>query len=144
MADPLDEPHPQQCPDGFISYKTECYYHSKEKGDYDSAEINCALRGSRIIAIKDRATFHFIQAYASSKRMGDFFLGLNFTTGDVTTPVKYSDGTAFNKSSDFSFDESHDKFGKKSCAYLKKGVRYKPRDTDCSEPMEQVCQWNSK
>ena len=144
VAESLEEPHSQQCPDGFIAYKAECYYHSKEKGDYDSAEINCALRGSRILAIKDRATYHFIQSFASSQKIGNFFLGLNFTTGDVTAPVKYSDGATFNKSLDYSFDESRDKFGTKSCAYLKKGVRYKPRDTDCREPMEQVCQWNSK
>ena len=84
MAESLSEPRSQQCPDGFIAYKTECYFHSKEKGDYDSAEINCALRGSRILAIKERATYHFIQAFAISQKIGNFFLGLNFTTGDVT------------------------------------------------------------
>ena len=77
-------------------------------------------------------------------KFGDVFLGFNFTTDDTDAPVKYSDGTAFNKSMDFAFDEDSEKFGNKDCAYLKKGVSFKPRDCDCSQLMEQLCQWNSK
>ena len=71
-------------------------------------------------------------------------IGLNYTTGDANAPVKYSDGSSFNKSVDFSFDDDTDKFGAKECNYMKKGVQYKPRDTDCSAEKAPICIWNSK
>ena len=135
--------HPP-CPDQFISYKSECFYHSPSKEDYDAGELNCAIRGARMIAIKDRATYQFIQAWAIASKFGNFFLGLNFTTNETNAPIKYSDGTVFNKSIDYSFDEEAEKFGKKDCAYLKSGISFMPRDSSCSARMEQVCQWNSK
>ena len=144
MTKSLKEPHLQPCPDNFIAYKNECFFHSFIKGDYDTGEMNCAYRGSKMVAIKDRATYQFIKAWAKANKFGDFFLGLNFTTNDTEAPVKYSDGTAFNKSIDFDFDDERDKFGNKDCAYLKKGVTYKPRDCACSDLLEQVCQWNSE
>ena len=144
MTKSLKDPHLQPCPEHFIAYKSECFYHSPVKGDYDTGELNCAYRGSRIVAIKDRATYHFIRAWAMAYKFGDFYLGLNFTTNDTETPIKYSDGTAFNKSIDFAFDDDSEKFGEKDCAYLKKGVSFKPRDSSCVEMMDQLCQWNSK
>ena len=44
----------------------------------------------------------------------------------------------------YAFDDQSDKFGNKECSYLKKGVAYKPRDSECDVPMHQVCQWNRK
>ena len=144
MTKSLKEPHLQPCPEHFIAYKSECFFHSDSKGDYDTGEVNCAFRGSQMVAIKDRATYQFIRAWAMASKFGDFFLGLNFTTNDTLAPIKYSDGTAFNKSIDYSFDSDGEKFGHKDCAYLKKGVSYKPRDSACSEALDQVCHWNSK
>ena len=144
MTRTLREPHIQPCPDHFIAYKSQCFYHSSSKGDYDAGELNCAVRGSRMVAIKDRGTYQFIRAWSMKNKFGDVFLGFNFTTDDTEAPVKYSDGTAFNKSMDFAFDEDSEKFGNKDCAYLKKGVSFKPRDCDCTQLMEQLCQWNSK
>ena len=71
-------------------------------------------------------------------------LGLNYTTGITDAPVQYSDGTAYNKTVHFAFDDDSEKFGSKECNYMKKGVQYKPRDTDCSAEMAPICVWNSK
>ena len=144
MTKSLEETHPNLCPKSFIRYKNDCYYRSIVMGDYNTSELNCAAKGSRIISIKDRATYQFIRMWAAANKFGDFFLGLNFTTGDPDAPVKYSDGTPYNKSEHFAFDDSSEKFGKKECVYLKKGVTYKPRDTTCETEMEQICHWNSK
>ena len=72
------------------------------------------------------------------------FTGLNYTTGIQDAPVQYSDGTPFNKSVQFAFDDNSEKFGSKECNYMKKGVQFKPRDTDCSSQMAPICVWNSE
>jgi hypothetical protein len=144
MTQSVEETHINLCPKSFIRYKNDCYYHSSVVGDYNSSELNCAARGSRIIAIKDRATYQFIRMWAAQNKFGDFFLGLNYTTGNPDVPIRYSDGTQYNKSIHFAFDESAEKFGRKECSYMKKGVMYKPRDSSCLTEMDQICQWNSK
>jgi hypothetical protein len=135
------------CPAKFIAYKGACYYHGTVPGDYDHGEFQCAKVGARMIALKERATYQFIRAWASANRFGDFYLGLNFTlnaTDPNMTTIAYSDGTPYNKSAQYAFDDQSVKFGNKECSYLKKGVAYKPRDTLCSVPRQQVCQWNRK
>ena len=77
--------------------------------------------------------------------IGQFsFIGLNYTTGSEDAPVQYSDGTPFNKSVHFAFDDNSAKFGAKECNYMKKGVQFKPRDTDCGAQMAPICVWNSE
>jgi len=144
MTRSLETAHQQECPDGFIAYKSDCFYHSQLKADYKDGQVQCALRGSRIVAIKDRAVYDFIRAWAITNKFGDFYLGFNFTTNSTEITATYSDGKPFNKSIDYDFDDERDKFGHKECSYLKKGISYKPRDISCSELLEQVCQWNSK
>ena len=112
--------------------------------NYDEAEMSCAFNGSRLLAIKDRATFEFIRAFAIANKIGDIFLGMNFTTGDPNNPIVYSDGTPFSKDTSYAFDDEKEKFGTKNCTYLKKGISYKPRSTSCNVEMEHICQWNSK
>ena len=96
-----------------------------------------------MVTIKDRATYQFIRSWAISNSFYNFFLGYNYTTGDPAIPIKYSDGTPFNKSVDYAFDESSEKFGSKPCTFMKKGVRYNPRDANCEDLMEPVCVWKS-
>lgn len=161
MTKSLDTKHEVLCPKSFIRYKTDCFYHSMEKGDYNKSELLCAEKGSRIIPIKDRATYQFIRSWSIKQNFGDFYLGkrceykflpeqhfpllgLNYTTGISDAPVQYSDGTAYNKTMDFAFDDDSEKFGAKECNYMKKGVQYKPRDADCSADMAPICVWNSE
>ena len=144
MTVSLETAHQQECPDGFIAYKSDCFYHSQLKADYKDGQVQCALRGSRIVAIKDRAVYDFIRAWAIANKFVDFYLGFNFTTINTEITATYSDGKPFNKSIDYDFDGERDKFGHKECSYLKKGISYKPRDIPCSELLEQVCQWNRK
>ena len=75
MTKSLDQPHDVLCPKSFIHYKSECYYHSMEKGDYNKSEIICAKKSSRIIPIKDRATYQFIRSWSIKQNFGDFYLG---------------------------------------------------------------------
>ena len=92
--------------------------------------------------IRDRGTFHFIRAMAKSKGVNNFYLGLNWTTGDPAKPVLMSDGTVYDKSSMYAFDDEGAKFGNKNCTFLKKSIKYKPRDTECNELMDVICHWN--
>ena len=80
---------------------------------------------------------------AKGLRMEDFFLGLNFTGGSASNATAlFPDGTEYHKDSMFAFDEQSEKFGHKNCSYIKKGVKYMPRDTECDAEKEQVCHWN--
>ena len=144
MTKSLEENHEDLCPKNFYRYKDNCYYHSIDKGDYNASEQICAKKASRVVTIKDRATFQYIRALAWDEKLGNFYLGLNFSTGDPSSPIKYSDGTTYNKSSDYAFDDNAEKFGFKECSYLKGGVKYKPRDTECDVEMAPLCIWNSK
>ena len=144
MTETLEANHDKLCPPYFISYKGECYYHSMVKGDYNKSELLCAEKASIIAPIKDRATFHFLRSWSMKESFGDFYLGFNYTTGDPAAPVKYSDGTAYNKSTDYAFDDNSEKFGQKECNYMKKGVQFKPRDSECSVNMAPICLWKSK
>ena len=143
MTKNLNEPHESLCPSSFIYYKNQCYYHSFEKGDYNKSELLCAERASRIVTIKDRATFAFIRSWAKKNKFKDFYIGLNYTTGDPSNPVLYSDGTPYNKAIDYAFDDDSEKFGQKECNYMKSSIKFKPRDTECSSLMSPVCIWNS-
>ena len=139
------------CPAKFVAYKGTCFYHGSKAGDYDHGEEECAKVGAKVIAIKERATYQFIRAWASLNKFGDFYLGLNFTHNSVyyhhnetdpnVTTTIYSDGSPFDKTINYAFDDQSEKFGNKECAYLKKGVAYKPRDTLCNLPKDQVCEW---
>ena len=131
------------CPSGYLPYKGECYGRNIVRNvDYDRAEEACAYNGSRIVMVRDRGTFHFLRAMAKGKGIGDFFLGLNWTTGDPAKPVLMADGTVYDKASMYSFDEHSTKFGNKNCTFMKKSVKHVPRDTDCTVEMDVVCQWN--
>ena len=132
------------CPANFVAYKGSCYFHGPIPGDYDHCEEQCAKVGSRVITIKERATYQFIRAWASAYKFGNIYLGLNFTNNQTDAHAMYSDGTPFNKTNDYAFDDQAEKFGNKDCAYLKRGVAFKPRESECGALMEQVCQWNSK
>jgi hypothetical protein len=56
----------------------------------------------------------------------------------------YLDGSPFNKSVNYAFDEQSTRFGLGPCAILKQGVVYLPRDIDCSIPSGVMCLWRGK
>ena len=78
---------------------------------------------------------------AAGRGVGDFYLGLNWTTGDPDKPVVMSDGTVYDKDTMYAFDEQEEKFGEKNCTYVRAGVKYQPRDLDCSRLLAVICQW---
>ena len=80
--------HDMECPKSFVRYKNDCYYHSYAKGDYNTTELLCAEKSSKVIMIKDRATYQFIRSWAIANGFHNFYLGYNYTTGDPATPVK--------------------------------------------------------
>ena len=78
--------HDMECPKSFVRYKNDCYYHSYAKGDYNTTELLCAEKSSKVIMIKDRATYQFIRSWAIANGFHNFYLGYNYTTGDPATP----------------------------------------------------------
>ena len=86
MAQNYEEKQELECPKSFIRYKDDCYYHSWEKGDYNRTEFLCAEKSSKVITIKDRATYQFIRSWAIANGFYNFFLGFNYTTGDPANP----------------------------------------------------------
>ena len=144
MTPALDQgPQDVPCPAGFLPYKGECYGRSEARDvDYDGAERACAVNGSRVVMVRDRGTFNFIRAFAAGKGVGQFYLGLNWTTGDPSNPVIMSDGTPYNKTTMYAFDDQSVKFGNKNCTFVKGGVRYMPRDTKCDALLNVICHWN--
>ena len=130
------------CPRDFVPYKGECFGRSERRElTYDEAEEACAFNGSIIFAPRDRASFHFVRAMGAGKGVGDFYLGFNWTTGDPARPVVMSDGTLYDKVTMYAFDEQEEKFGHKNCTYIRKGVKYMPRDGHCSLLLDVICQW---
>ena len=77
------------CPSGFTYYKDKCFFRGSKTVTYDEAEEECAYRGSFIFTPKERASYAFIQAFGKQEKIGDIFLGLNFTTNDTSAPVIY-------------------------------------------------------
>ena len=140
----LDVVQLKPCPEDFITYKKQCFFKGKHTLIYDDAEEKCAYRGSQILSIKERGSFEFIRMWSKANKFGNLFLGFNYSTGDPSNPIVYSDGTAYNKSTMYDFDDSRDKFGDAPCVYLKKGVVYKPRNAECDKPNQFICLWKSK
>ena len=130
------------CPRDFVPYKDKCFGRSEKRElTYDQAEEACAFNGSIIFAPRDRGSFHFVRAMGAGKGIGDFYLGFNWTTGDPARPVVMSDGTVYDKATMYAFDEQEEKFGHKNCTYIRKGVKYMPRDGHCSLLLDVICQW---
>lgn len=129
------------CPPEFKLYKSMCIFAAKDTDhvDYKQSQTQCAKRGSIVLPIKDRGTFEFVRRWAINDRMGDLYIGMNFSVA-LETPL-YSDKTLFEKDLSYDFDDSAGKFGSKECVFLKKGVLYKPRSTDCKVPMHFLCLW---
>ena len=154
MQPNLKKQEQKLCPEEYTAYKGSCYYHGSKPGGYTHGAKECAKVGGQVIAIKDRATYQFIKALAKQNKFGDFYLGMNFSHNpkyhhhneqdpNVTIAV-YSDGMVFDKTTNFAFDDQSEKFGTTECAYLKKGVAYKPRNSPCDVAMDHVCQWKRK
>ena len=133
---------PRACPAGYRRYKDKCLYVGAEKLQYKEAQESCASSGAIIMPVKDRATYQFVRSLAKLKKYEDMYIGMNFSQ-NLESPL-YSDGKVFNRSVDFQFDSEAEKFGTKECVYLKKGVSYKPRSTNCDESKQYICLWRSK
>ena len=136
----------RSCPFKFRLYKNKCIYDGFASGrtKYNMSEAmkQCAARGSIVLPIKNEAMYNFVRIWAVAEKLGDLFLGMNFSSS-LPNPI-YTDRTSFIRNQSFQFGVDSDKFGDKDCAYLKKGVSFKPRSADCSTPMNFLCLWNSK
>ena len=133
------------CPFEFRLYKDKCIYDGFARGakyKMNEAMELCASRGSIVLPIKDEAMYNFVRIWAVKNKFGDLFLGMNFSSA-LPHPT-YTDGTSFIKDQSFQFGDDSDKFGDSDCAFLKKGVAFKPRNTACSTPMNFLCLWNSE
>ena len=140
----LDQPSMRPCPLGYISYKTKCYYSSSQLTPFTEAQSLCAVRGGQLLNIYEQATYQFIRSYANFYDLPDLFLGLNFSTNITNIPALYVDGSVYNQSVHYSYDEQSVKFGQGPCVILKKGIVFLPRDTDCITPLGVLCVWKRK
>ena len=140
----LDQPFVKPCPLGYISYKAKCYYSSPQMAAFTGAQALCAERGGQLLNLYEQASYQFIRAYASYYALPDLILGLNLSTNIKTTPALYVDGSSFNRTINYAFDDQSMKFGQGPCVILKQGVVFWPRDTDCSIPSGVMCVWKRK
>ena len=131
----------RKCPKDFILYKNKCFYSikgkSKSKFSYKKSQEECASRGSIVVPIKDKATFHFLKSWALKGKLESYFIGMNFSA----TSSKYSDNSDFQWNINFDFEEEEGKFGEKECVFLKSGVRFQPRSISCNASLDYLCQW---
>jgi hypothetical protein len=140
----LDQPFVKRCPLGYIAYKNKCYYSSPQQVAFDAGAQLCAARGGQLINLYDQASYQFIRAYANYLAFSDFFLGLNMSTNISSKPAMYVDGSSFNQSLNYAYDDQASKFGRGPCVILKQGVVFLPRDTDCVTPTGIMCLWRRK
>lgn len=106
---------------------------------YQEGRETCASLGAILLPIKERQTYRFVMAWATDHQIQDIYIGMNFSRS-LPTPL-YSDGTTFTRGLSYEFDQEATKFGSKECVYLKKGIGYKPRSTDCGRSMNYFCLW---
>lgn len=118
--------------------KGKCLYKSNIKAKLEKAKEICAYKGSVVLPIKERAMYQFIRELATVRNYDDLFLGLEMNSKSEGV---YSDGSVFDKDTHYSFDQNSDRFGLTKCVYLKKGVGYEPREADCNEKRQFLCQW---
>jgi hypothetical protein len=111
---------------------------------FTGAQALCAERGGQLLNLYEQASYQFIRAYASYYALPDLILGLNLSTNIKTTPALYVDGSSFNRTINYAFDDQSMKFGQGPCVILKQGVVFWPRDTDCSIPSGVMCVWKRK
>ena len=64
--------------------------------------------------------------------------GINMSTSLYSDSSPYVEGTSYN------FEGDSVKFAGKECVYLKRGIGFKPRGTDCLDPMNYYCLWTRK
>lgn len=140
----LDQPFVKPCPLGYISYKKKCYYSSPQEAAFTDAQALCAERGGQLLNLHDQASYQFIRAYSNYYSLSDLLLGLNLSTNITMTPALYVDGTSFNKTINYAYDDQSVRFGQGPCVILKQGVIYWPRDTDCTTPYGVMCVWQRK
>ena len=127
------------CPEDHISYKGKCLYKSKEKNLLADAKHSCAKRGGIVLPVKTKGMYQFIQNYLAQQDSGDVFLGMNMT-GNISV---FTDNSLYDSSS-YDFEGDSLKLVGFPCAYLKRGIKFKPRGTSCEEQYEYVCQWTCK
>ena len=124
-------------------YKDKCLYAGSlsERVNFKDSQKRCAEKGAMVLPLKDRATFQFVRRWSMDNRFFDMFIGFNFSQA-LSNPI-YSDKTVFDWSNSYDFDENSGKIGHKECLYLKNGVKYQPRSTECTVRMSYMCLWQS-
>ena len=128
----------RDCPIDFFFYKASCFYKSFSPAFLPGAKEQCANRGGLLLDIKNEALYQFIRLYAQAVRSLDLHLGFNLTKG---ADQLYADGTSYNQSSSYDFGGENRQFGGMDCVYMKMGIGFKPRESDCSHSMDYFCLW---
>lgn len=127
------------CPEDHISYKGKCLYKSQDMHSLVEAKHACAIRGGIVLPVKTQGVYKFIQKYLIQQNSGDLIIGLNMTAGvDL-----FTDNSPYTAAS-YDYEGDGSKLVGSSCAFLKRGIKFKPRGTSCDEKFEYVCQWTRK
>ncbi|XP_014307155.1 C-type lectin domain family 2 member B [Myotis lucifugus] len=92
------------CPDGWIGFQKNCYYFSKQDGDWNSSRHNCSTQHADLTVIDSREEMEFLRQHIC---IYDLWIGLEMTENQTGTWVN---GGIFNKWFDVR--------GNEKCAYL--------------------------
>ncbi|XP_006774876.1 PREDICTED: C-type lectin domain family 2 member B [Myotis davidii] len=92
------------CPDGWIGFQKNCYYFSKQEGDWNSSRHNCSTQHADLTVIDSREEMDFLRQH---RCIFDLWIGLEMTENQTGT---WLNGGIFNKWFDVR--------GNEKCAYL--------------------------
>ncbi|XP_039730226.1 C-type lectin domain family 2 member B isoform X3 [Pteropus medius] len=92
------------CQDGWIGFQNNCYYFSKQEGDWNSSRYNCSIQHADLTVINNKEEMNFLRQH---KCTSDHWIGLHMTESQTG---KWINGIIFNKWFDVR--------GNEKCAYL--------------------------
>lgn len=79
------------CQDGWIGFQNNCYYLSKEEGDWNSSRYNCSSQHADLTVINTKEEMTFLRQH---KCTSDHWIGLRMTENQTG---QWVNGIAFNK-----------------------------------------------
>ncbi|XP_029436679.1 C-type lectin domain family 2 member D-like isoform X2 [Rhinatrema bivittatum] len=107
-ADPSPRPPPSDpCADGWIWYRSKCYFFSEDSRDWDTAQSFCTSHNASLAHIETQQELDFTIRH---KGRSDHWIGLRREQGQ---PWRWTDGSEFNNT--FSISQEP------GCAYLTDG-----------------------
>ncbi|XP_024899130.1 C-type lectin domain family 2 member B [Pteropus alecto] len=92
------------CQDGWIGFQNNCYYFSKQEGDWNSSRYNCSIQHADLTVINTIEEMNFLRQH---KCTSDHWIGLHMTESQMG---KWINGIIFNNWFDVR--------GNEKCAYL--------------------------